>query len=151
MLRYARYAAATFFALLAAGFVALWVRSYYNHDVVMWRISDTRALSVTSVRGKIIWHPFEATGLTKTLAWEASPLMPGDWSRFDAAVETGHWIYIGGAEPEAFVVPHWVLAALSLALTALFTFNRTWRYSLRTILVATTLLAAVLGLAVYAV
>jgi hypothetical protein len=51
----------------------------------------------------------------------------------------------------AVTLPHYFLAASSLGLAALFAFKRTWRYSLRTVLVATTLLAGLLGLAVYAV
>ena len=48
-------------------------------------------------------------------------------------------------------VPHWFLAASSLGLAALFAFKRTWRYSLQTILVAMTLLAGVLGFAVWSI
>ena len=32
MMRYARYAAAVLFALLAVGFVALWMRSYWAFE-----------------------------------------------------------------------------------------------------------------------
>jgi hypothetical protein len=35
MMRYARYAAAMLFALLAAAFVALWVRSHYRQDSII--------------------------------------------------------------------------------------------------------------------
>jgi len=37
----------------------------------------------------------------------------------------------------------------SLALAALFAFKRTWRFTIRTLLIATTLVAAVLGIGVY--
>ena len=45
-------------------------------------------------------------------------------------------------------LPHWFLAASSFSLTALFAFQRIRRFSLRTILVATTVVAGVLGMAV---
>jgi hypothetical protein len=45
--------------------------------------------------------------------------------------------------------PHWFLAACSLGFAALFAFKKTWRFRLRSILIATTLLVIALGLGVY--
>jgi hypothetical protein len=47
MTRYARYAAAIVFALLAVGFVALWVRSYHWHDAVAGTIGSNSAITLT--------------------------------------------------------------------------------------------------------
>jgi hypothetical protein len=147
MMRYARYAAAVLFALLAMAFVALWVRSYHRWDVLICPTPTAVVFTFQSAGGSVLvdsasadsrqgkwlsmrWPPF------KTLSYS---FLPRDF-RLD-------W---NGGLPRA-VLPHWFVAASSFALAALFAFKRTWRYSLRTILVATTLLAAALGLAVYAV
>ncbi len=46
-------------------------------------------------------------------------------------------------------LPHWFVAASSFGLAALFAFKRNWRFTIRTLLIATTLIAAALGLGVY--
>jgi hypothetical protein len=52
MTLYARYAAAALFALLAACFLALWVRSYWWLDTAHWRPTKNRAFSVPSASGR---------------------------------------------------------------------------------------------------
>ena len=46
-------------------------------------------------------------------------------------------------------IPTWSLIAMSAALAALFVFKGTWRFTIRTLLIATTLVAAALGLGVF--
>ena len=47
------------------------------------------------------------------------------------------------------VVPHWFFATLAAGLAALPWFQQKWKFSLRTLLIATTLVAVVLGLIVW--
>jgi hypothetical protein len=134
------------FALLAMGFVALWARSYYRWDMVVG--DDFRIASLSGVTG-LGFYGQDAAG-PHAPYWIASPAgddqASGFWRSPLLRFEYRHY------EVETTLyVPHWFLAASSLGLAALFAFKRTWRYSLRTILVATTLLAGLLGLAVYAV
>src|SRR5687767_7399008 len=51
MLRYARYAAAVVFALLAVGIVALWVRSHRLEDSVICPFGDLAYLTAETDRG----------------------------------------------------------------------------------------------------
>jgi hypothetical protein len=53
MIRYAQHAAAVVFALLAAGFVALWVRSCYHLDFVEVPLDNNQRLTFTSSSGCI--------------------------------------------------------------------------------------------------
>jgi hypothetical protein len=149
MMRYARYAAAVLFALLAAGFVTLWVHSHQLHDVVSGPVGSIQ-ISAASNRGTVV---FCVASWQWKSPWSAHALpvsvSPGGYASETYAGFGLRRVYDGTII--RLYLPHWFLAASSLALAALFAFNRTWRYSLRTILVATTFLAAALGLAVYAV
>ena len=51
MLRYVRYAAAGFFALLAIAFVALWIRSHTIFDIVEYPASRKFALAIGTREG----------------------------------------------------------------------------------------------------
>jgi hypothetical protein len=142
MMRYLRYAAAVVFALLAVGFVALWVRSNSLFDELWIPVPFGRKLGLLSLDN------------FASITWENNP--DGNFIFRSSNVDVylrpkTHWGFLFVSEPDSTYVcmPHWFLAASSLALAALFAFKRTWRYSLRTILVATTLLAGLLGLAVY--
>ncbi len=151
MLRYARYTAAVVFALLAVGFVALWVRSYTWFDQIGGPFANQIAVFVSN-RGLTGWGVTEGP----------RPQRHRDWTigshRYSDRPATSRWTgktqFGFGVIPRdnfglmGLYLPHWFLAASSLALAALFAFERTWRYSLRTILVATTVVVAILGLAV---
>jgi hypothetical protein len=148
MLRYVRYAAALVFALLAVGFVALWVRSYWWSDKLGGSLGSCYMVLMTN-QG-IVSFDWSCEMLSMPeLHFESFPFDPRqtDW-RDETFAGFGH-SRLGTFRGLYF--PLWFLAATSLGLAALFAFKRAWRYSLRAILVATTLLAAILGLAVYAV
>jgi hypothetical protein len=155
MKRYVRYAAAVVFALLALGFVALWVRSYYWFDTVAWRATNNRAIVAGSASGSASVITLSPSPYSrKDRFWRNHQVLPKSLraglaetiTAFSLGRETGIEM-----TSVSVVMPHWFLAASSLGLAALFAFKRTWRYSLRAILVATTLLAGLLGLAVWAV
>jgi hypothetical protein len=140
MMRYARYAASLVFALLAAGFVALWVRNYRQCDVLQYVGPGDRGLKVASCLNSVCFILTNAQGWTgeRGMSFHTFPAKP-----------VGR--LPGGSIIGLVNLPYWLLAASSLGLAALFAFKRTWRFSLRTILVATTLLAGLLSLAVYVI
>jgi hypothetical protein len=162
MMRYARYAAAIVFALLAVGFVALWVRSNEWNDRIAGPVSDARSIVCNSYGGDvtITWLRLDRLGWFSQ--WRLSFLqMPleEEWRWHRNVPEPlilfnpdyFNFNFNADSERISVTLPYWFLAASSLGLAALFAFKRTWRFSLRTILVVTTLLAALLGLAVYVV
>jgi hypothetical protein len=141
---YARYAAAVLFALLAVGFVALWVRSYWRLQILEAQ-AGLNAAQISSVEGHIAvarLAPHAAIGQSYF------SVVSGDAADWRKEGVFGFSFYDGGSIT-ALILPHWFLSATSLGLAALFAFKRTWRYSLRTILVAMMLLAGLLGLAVW--
>ena len=146
MLRYLRITAAVFFALLVIGFVALWVRSHYWFDGAFIPIADGH-LSIGSNRGICCGGITLGTKIGLLLWQLPAEEYQSDWHERSPL---GFNLQYRGPSGYGIDCSHWFLAASSLGLAALFAFKRTWRYSLRTILVATMLLAAILGLAVYA-
>jgi hypothetical protein len=151
MMRHLRYAPAVAFALLALGFVGLWVRSYTYSDASEGPIAKWQG-GYHVTRGEIIlaWgRPDAYTRVTewKTYSFHVSrdrrPMKPTFLGFAFERHETLAWKYV--------YVPHWFLAALSFGLAALLAYKPVTRFTVRGLLVATTLLAAMLGLAVYAV
>jgi hypothetical protein len=135
-------------SVVAVLLVALWVRSYHQEDDLIVPISRPNMLAFASMRGKTFWCPY------KVLASDNQTLAQGQWSvggigedtgerNFDVTVHAWPWIPSGGPDAKTLVLPHWffvipffVIAAFPWAI---------WRFSLRTLLIATTLIALVLG------
>jgi len=147
-----------FFALLAIAFVALWVRSYFYNESILWVPNNSRYSMISSRRGSIGFeHVVTSSFFPSSQGWKitSAPVGPVPLGRNphqSLISRMGFNFQQVSQRPlsgMAGTIPHWFLAACSLGLAALFAFKRTWRYSLRTILVATTVLAAILGLAVY--
>lgn len=141
------------FALLACALIGLWVRSYYRVDTV----SDTRNgsydIGYGSIRGVIQRDVGRPRSLRKFTEWKvvSRPLDPRPvTSRWQYGILWGLGFHFGSvARFIHFKLPIWVLVAISATLATLFAIKRTWRFTIRTLLIATTLVAAALGLGVY--
>ena len=145
-----RYAPAAFFALLALAFVGLWVRSYYWRDSISGPLWGVR-YECASHRGSTYFatHPTFDLGHSP-VDWK---LMSMRGVLFSGSTPRGGYLGFSVISRQAYramTLPHWFLAASSLALAALLAFKPITRFTVRGLLIATTLLAAVLGLAVYA-
>ncbi len=163
MIRYPRLAAAALFALLAVSIVALWVRSYWWMDYRLREVGGPFGLFVHSQQGQLrvfivrnkplpvsnrLPVAFDDLFYRETFALPTSPhRIPAQWPARREVLSQFQWTHY--PDGIRFVVPHWFPAASSLCIAAIFAFKRTWRYSLRTIIVAMTLTAGLLGLAVY--
>jgi hypothetical protein len=125
----------------------LWVRSYWGCDDLMVPGIKIQTLQVKSFRGRLTWHLFVDPQLHK-LDLQVGPTVDDfDWTDYDNYIGNWRWITVGGRTSESLVLPHWVFAALP-AVFATVPWIR-WRFTLRTLLIATTLVAVVLGLVVY--
>ena len=130
--------------------IALWVRSYWCADVI--DIPRSKYLvEVGSEYGKIGIVKFDDPSISAG-RWEfvsEDPRPPGG----------DVWLWptlLGFARPvtpgmSAIVVPHWFLVLQFASAGALPRLQGFQRFSLRTLLIATTLVAVVLGLIVWAV
>jgi hypothetical protein len=155
MLRYARYAAAVLFALLAMGFVALWMRSRDTADLLICPVRGQHSIGLSSDEGVICAGVSHAHPPDQT-EWWAINYTDGDedgggfrWKR--GVIGAFGFEIANYAQVSAISLPHWFLALSSFAVAGLLAFKPITRFTVRGLLITTTLLAAMLGLAVYAV
>jgi hypothetical protein len=120
--------------------IVLWVRSYWWMEQLSGPLSRTRILVVGSIEGGLLVQvPFHDWGYI----WKvrSNSLKSGGRSSFRFGSEFRRI-------PEGFCLPHWSLVVLYATLAAVPWLR--WRFSLRTLLIATTAIAVVLGLIVWA-
>jgi hypothetical protein len=125
--------------LLCLLLIALWVRSYWASDNVSWVYSTPRGIAATVFAGQIQISKYLYAGANR-VEWrlnrstEESPVM---------------WKLGLGYGPGSVVLPLWLLAILTgvLSLAPWFSLKR---FSLRALLIATALVAVVLGLVAWA-
>ena len=127
--------------------IMLWIRSYKNDDAVQAPPSSD-PLVLRSSKGQLtFWRPHLAAPSepTKMLIEDEDDLLNG----------SRRWMFWGFGRvpihPRSIVlVPHWFPVVFVAALAAIpRRCQLCWRFSLRTLLIATTLVAIVLGLIVW--
>jgi hypothetical protein len=140
-----RIAWSVVWAVAAVLLIVLWVRSYWRDDFVSNLDTSLFATFIGSHCGELYYSQ-------------------SDWSR-DALPSNSHgWRYQSIPQSAPYKklwqssmkangilrlgIAHWVLILLAVPLTAIPWLR--WRFSLRTLLIATTFVAVVLGLAVWA-
>jgi hypothetical protein len=136
--------------LLAVLLIVLWVRSYAYVEVAIIPVPPNHSLGIGSVGGAI------GIGMNYSPGQLRSYQYPYDrWKKEVPAVLVPHPIWGGIVNDKNLLMiymPDWVLLGL-IAAAGLSTWLRqsSWRFGLRSPLVATTLVAVVLGLIVWAV
>jgi hypothetical protein len=131
--------------------VALWVRSYWWHDRAWWAPSSSRLFTLISWQGRISF--FHGTHERSEAGYYPSGRGWAALSYKDIRPEHGtpHWSYSSDTDWIFVLFPHWLPLPFFVVLTAApWLAKLRWRFSLRTLLIATTLVAVVLGLIVYA-
>jgi hypothetical protein len=136
--------------------IALWVRSYSQWDQFYNPISNKTLIIVESASGRIIldwtiaspgarwrWH------LTRNLQGEYWRGALKDLQTDNRHQGIGGFGYYGNPWHTIYRLPYWFLVALFAALAALPWLKRVKRFSLRTLLVVTTIVAILLGLVTY--
>ncbi|MGD9635171.1 MAG: hypothetical protein AB7G28_18850 [Pirellulales bacterium] len=159
-----RVGVSVFFALLTVALCVLWVRSYWTLDVLIRDAPEEQ--QVTSSLGKIrlSWRKQVLPGTLRTKwSWETYPQKTLASKSFVASQTSypGFPAYPRSIFPQlvrsiklSFVsIPYWTLTLLTLVLSVgpAFSTVRHIRFSLRTLLIITTLVAVVLGLVVWMV
>jgi hypothetical protein len=127
-----------FWGLACVLLIVLWVRSYYRTDRI-WRINSVVDTGFESACGTLsYWQRTDVDGASR-FPWHHDVSSP---------VTLAHrFVYTNRAPVFAIVCPTWLPLIVIAPLGAI-----SWvrRFTLRTLLVATTLVALVLGLVVYA-
>jgi hypothetical protein len=156
MARYLQIAAAGFFALLAVALIGLWVRSYDRQDSIFKAVSDGSYISGGSFRGLVFFELVRLRpGLpplrNRTWRIRSEPFIWPDLNdHWNEGILHGLGFQLNNSPDRFFAaVPHWFLITLGGLLAMAIALNRKRQFSLRMLLIATTLIAGVLGLMVY--
>ena len=126
--------------MLTVFFLCLWLRSYWWLDNVNFSMTETKV--VQSFQGILSLHlrpKFTEPGVT-SLAYQdwALALKPPNHNQMP------NWYFGSSASSTAIRCPHWFVAILLCAGVVIA--SLVWRFSLRTLLIATTIVAVALGL-----
>jgi hypothetical protein len=124
--------------------IVLWVRSYWQLDEVQVPLSSSSQFTMQSFAGSI-WM-FTEGKIRSSIGWRLRHKSVDDLLEI-TGMEIMPPRAIFGMGPGNLQVPYWFLAP-AFATSAAFPWLR-WRFSLGTLLIATTLVAVVLGLVVW--
>ena len=140
-LRYLRIAFSATCLIACLLLIVLWARSYWRNELCYWTAKNRIHTSIGSNTG-VVW--FNRNKLKPTLSLR-------DWTYANYPPHKtvyGHWWFWDGWNQRIDVgIPHWCLA-LPISILGSLPWLR-YRFSLRTLLIATTLVAAVLGTIVW--
>jgi hypothetical protein len=122
--------------------IVLWVRSYWRLELIAKSTSGIFLTRIVSNSGSVYFFK-QDMGVSK---------FDRGWSYGRSLkVQPNEGRFGFGREHEGFFVPHWLLILISATFAVLPWIRQLqYRFSLRTLLMATTLVAVVLGLAVWA-
>jgi hypothetical protein len=131
--------------LVAAFLIVWWIRSYWIADQYTARINQT-GLRCSNLRGSIVLSFFEATertGLQSDYSWG-----PAARQRLDKDISKHFYWFVARRSNgvTSIVLPSWFLIILCAG-CAIAPWLR-WQFNVRTLLIATALVAAALGLIV---
>lgn len=157
-----RITLSVFFGILCLLLIALWVRSYWRLERISTQPPNTALVEpvVESLIGRV-WFIWPQYGIGMSW-WEFSSVRPEDYFH----VKSLDYVYrpkdvlgfgIGYYTQWGFCTPYWFLATSCVALAAIpwirwssIRWKRwSWQFSLRTLLIFTTLVSVLLGLIIY--
>lgn len=160
MARNLRIAASLFFAVVALALSLLWVRSYYYVDVLE-HVASERILQVSSFLGRLKFHQIHptphknpsVTAVRLKLKSHGQILSTSRIQISSDPTRSGGFLGLEFHRYEYFIdvaVPYWLPVLACTGLAAVPWLPLSSAFSLRTLLIATTLVAVVLGLGVWA-
>jgi hypothetical protein len=123
--------------------IMLWVRSYWVSEEIDSRIADY-PVACESQKGRLRFTHFPANNNGWDVTYE---IKYGSWHYSSHRIYAGLLQFVWGFGDDYLNMPHWVFV-FAASVAASLPWLR-WRFSLRTLLIATTLVAMVLGLAVW--
>jgi hypothetical protein len=146
MLRYLRIAISAmclFFCLL---FVLLWLRSRFAEDRFSGYVSSSEGFRIYSSRSCLVLYASQTPDAIRNYPWSLVMGVPYWLDANDSRIASVPRLRYG-AQILSITLPYWVLT-LSVASMGIVAATISRRFSLRTLLIAMTLIAAALGLIV---
>jgi hypothetical protein len=141
-----------FCGIAAVLVIVLWVRSYWWSDAI--KFPRTPLLLLTTFDGRICMTSYEVMIPQSQSGWA-----PG-WGYLSGPIDelepemarSSVWYYFPAFNGTVFTFPYWLPVLLAIVFAGVPWLRRPqWHFSLRTLLIATTLVAVVLGLIVWSV
>jgi hypothetical protein len=143
VLRLLRIAALGFFGFACALVVLLWARSYRGEDRMSGNFSTSTGMRLYSSRGWVVCS--KNTSQKYPWALELGSdywLQPCD-SRLQFSIPPD---FFRGAAFASISIPHWCLVVMSIGIVVTSWPHKSYRFSLRSLFIVTTLFAIALGL-----
>jgi hypothetical protein len=126
--------------------IVLWVRSLGAEDRLTGHLSGSHVFRIYSSRGCLIYYVPGTLGPPNSYAWR-SAFGAEFWLQVsDSRVASVPRVHLQSQE-KWITLPYWLLVGLCAVVTAAPWLR--WRFTLRTLLIATTLIAVALGLIVW--
>jgi hypothetical protein len=148
MARKVRISVSVFFGVLTVALCVLWVRSYSRGIYLSWNGNGSTVPTCVSVAGELRFQHREIWGRYRGPQWASGP---AHLEHEKLTLQLGPLYYWSSHQRRDWLfAPHWALVAVSSTIGFLPWLPWSGRFSLRTLLIATTLVAAVLGLVVWA-
>ena len=145
-----RIAWSVFWGLACVLLVALWVRSYFGWKQIKCPVPFTHGLVVDSLHGdvrlSVLWKAHE----TVIHQWSIESVPMHYDGRLGNALDGPFQLLLSDAGSLVILLPYWFLLLLGILSTGM-PWLPWWskQFTLRTLLIATTLVAVVLGLIVW--
>jgi hypothetical protein len=154
MLRKLRIAFSALCGIACLLLIVLWVRSYsYLDDLSAWL--TRHQFTCISGRGWTTlgwdWHNFQLYGPFELRGLEIETYRIKEKSAPTPTWHLQHFSRTAGEHHVMAIVPYWFLLSITAVPGVLLWRPWSWRFSLRTVLIATTLVAVFLGAVFYAV
>jgi len=154
MLKYLRIAVTALTVMAGALLVALWVRSNWYWDHLYNPIGNNNLIIIESASSRVIVKLATGGG---PYNWHLSQELKGnywagafqDWEEDNRNKGVAGFAYYATPWITTYRVPHWFLVLLSAVLSLIPWLPWSRRFSLRTLLIVTTLVAVGLGMVLY--
>ena len=147
LLRYIRIATTVVCLVLCGLLIVLWARSYWWRDRMTVRLSASRILQSTSVQGKV---KLSVSSLQRGFGTMPDRELISNrvekWERYLPGASSLGFRRLSDSGTLGVVMPYWFLSIVSSTFAATLWLRRC-RFSLRSLLIASTLIAVVLGVA----
>jgi hypothetical protein len=122
--------------------IALWMRSYWRLEILEKR-TGLQAVQVSSVKGRIAIGHLDPRATIGRCYLNVVAGNSADWRKKGGVLG---FAYYHDGWITALIAPHWLPAVLSAALAVIPWISRSWRFSLRTLLIGMTVVAVALSL-----
>ena len=130
--------------VMCVALIGLWVRSYYRSDLLFRLDKNNHVIGIGSEKGMVyLWPGHTVPPIPSTSGLQGWQFSSGNIANRPGSFQWGSFQWTVSAEITRINVPYWFITPLVAAAACL-----PWikRFSLRSLFIATTFLAVVLGM-----